>query len=234
MYAIIYCIVIKNQENEPSRAEARPHPPTRLHSRLLWLPAQLEMQLLLLASGAPGELVWAPEELQLLLLSPGAPGELELEAVLLEFKLELGVMKGVSWLILDVPLIPRAESFCQLLSVEESAVYRQDSLEMRGISDWLQLVIRDRLPWWGTRWWFHPCGHEPFLEQLRPLVPFASFSYFEIELGVLSAPLLVVERPRENISANSNDKGARERQGVVAYKKGEAIVVFCFFCLASG
>jgi hypothetical protein len=128
------------------------------------------------------------------------------------------------------PLIPRVESFCQLLSYEESAGYRKDPLEMRGNSGWWQLVIRDWLPRWGMRWWFHPGGHEPSLAQLRPLDILTSFSYFEIGLGVLSAPLLVVERPRDNISANSNDKGARERQGEVAYKKGEAIgfFVFCF------
>ncbi len=139
-------------------------------------------------------------------------------------------LKGVNWPISDVTLIPWAESFCQLLSVEESAGYKQDSLEMRGNSGWWLLVIRGRLPRWGTRWWFHPGGHEPFLAQLRPLDPLASFSYFEIGLGVLLAPPLVVERPRDNISANSNDKGARERQGEVAYKKGEAIgfFVFCF------
>ncbi len=112
--------------------------------------------------------------------------------------------------------------------------YRQDSLEMRGNSGWWQLVIRDWLPWWGTRWWFNPGGHEPFLAQLCPLDLLSSFSYFEIGLGVLSALLLVVERPRDNISAKSNDKGARERQGEVAYKKGEAIVFCCCFCLASG
>jgi hypothetical protein len=67
------------------------------------------------------------------------------------------------------------------------------------------------------------------LAQLCPLDLLASFSYFEIGLGVLSAPLLVVERSRDNISANSNDKRARERQGEVAYKKGEAIVFCCFF-----
>jgi hypothetical protein len=76
----------------PAGAEARPLPPTCLHSRRLWLPAQLELQLFLLAPGAPGELVWTPEELQLLLLSPGASGKLELEAVLPEFELELGVV----------------------------------------------------------------------------------------------------------------------------------------------
>jgi hypothetical protein len=52
----------------------------------------LELQLFLLAPGAPGELVWTLEELQLLLLSPGASGKLELEAVLPEFELELGVV----------------------------------------------------------------------------------------------------------------------------------------------
>jgi hypothetical protein len=52
----------------------------------------LELQLFLLAPGAPGELVWTPEDLQLLLLSPGASGKLELEAVLPEFELELGVV----------------------------------------------------------------------------------------------------------------------------------------------
>lgn len=109
-------------------------------SELVWAPE--ELQLLLLAPGVSGGL-----ELEAVLPEV----EVELGAVLercLATGPELALdrlriyndvrqwgrnwrwnwLKSVSWPISDVTVIPRAESFCQLLRVKKSAGYKQDSL----------------------------------------------------------------------------------------------------------
>jgi len=98
--------------------------------------------------------------------------------------------------VADITVVTRAKSLSQLFSGEDSAGYWQKSMQLGGKNGCWQLVVWNRLSWWGTRWWFYPGGQKPLSAQPRSPDPLASPAYFVVCCGVLSGSLLIFVRDR--------------------------------------